>query len=127
MRINTAALKTPDSLALFRRGELATWIHTQGGSKILRPLSADERDVAMGFPRGASGPRNSKRADERARAAATGNAFSVPVMAVVAAQLARACQGQTPLLRSGVPSATSASEALVALGVTSSAALNRNR
>ena len=127
MCLDTSLLKTPNSLAVLRRGELATWIHTQGGSRILRPLSADERDVAMGFPRGASGPRDSGRSDEWARMAATGNAFSVPVVAVVSAQLARACQGFAPQLRSGVPSATSASEALVALGATSSSPLNRNR
>ena len=127
MRINTTELKTPGSTAVLRRGELATWIHTQGGSRLVRPLLADERDVAMGFPRGASGPRDSGRSDEWARMAATGNAFSVPVMAVVAAQLAQACQGHAPRLRSGVPSMTSASEALVALGASSSAPLNRDR
>ena len=127
MRISIKDLKTPGSLAALRRGELATWIHTQGGSRILRPLSADERDVAMGFPKGASGPRDSGRQDEWTRMAATGNAFSVPVMSVVAAQLARACQGFDPQLRSGFPSVTSASEALVALGATSATPLNRNR
>ena len=127
MRINTKDLKTPGSLAVHKRGALAQWIHVQNGSRILRPLSADERDVAMGFPRGASGPRDSNRQDEWARVAATGNAFSVPVMAVVAAQLARACEGFSPELISGVPTATSASEALVALGASSSAPLNRRR
>jgi hypothetical protein len=99
---------------------------------VLRPLSADERERAMGFPPGASGssPLASPGGftqEEFHRCAALGNAFSVFAMVIVAAQLSEACRGATPAMREGHPSALSAQEALRSLGASSDQPLNSSR
>jgi len=56
MRAPTAenALRTLGSEAIKLRGAVAELIHCHGGDAFLRPLNGDERDLALGFPRGAS-------------------------------------------------------------------------
>ena len=54
IRINTSNLRQSGSPAQKARGDLCRWIHCSGGSEVLRPLFGWERDLALGFPRGAS-------------------------------------------------------------------------
>ena len=68
--------------AVIRRGRLARWIHLEGGHHICRCQSADEVELGMGFPSGASSlptqAENLSPSDaEWARHTVLGNAFAV--------------------------------------------------
>ena len=54
MRSNDRDLRSRGSAVHSARSDLCKWIHADGGSKYLRPLNADERDLALGFPAGTS-------------------------------------------------------------------------
>ena len=83
------------------RSDLCNWIHSEGGDKYLRPLNADERDLALGFPSGASllpvnYPTN-KLGVEFERCLLTGNAWSPPAAAHVLQHLSRHIREGIPL------------------------------
>ena len=123
VRCNTSDLKTLGGGAVKLRGELAEWIHLQGGDKWLRPLNGRERDRCLGFPDFASALPGEE--DESSitwgRLEATGNSYAVDVVAALLLPLCQAIlQGEVPKLLPGFPSVSSASEALRALGASSS-------
>jgi hypothetical protein len=98
----------------------------------VRPLSADERERALGFPPLSSSSLVSADVDtfssnEFHRCAALGNAFSVTVLTVVASHLAEICQGAPPGLLPGAPEALTAAAALTSLGARSTVPLNASR
>ena len=88
------------------RVELCRWIHEEGNSKFLRPLDADERDLALGFPAGASSPPPSHKPSEHGaefdRCCLSGNAWSPPAAAHVLTPLARHILDGEPLPVDGV-------------------------
>ena len=83
------------------RAELCKWIHLDGNSEYLRPLDADERDMAMGFPAGASSlPPSytpSPSGIEFDRCCLTGNAWSPPAAAYILGPLAEHVLKKIPL------------------------------
>jgi site-specific DNA-cytosine methylase len=83
------------------RAELCRWIHQDGNSKYLRPLDADERDRAMGFPAGASSFPSSYTSSpsgiEFDRCCLTGNAWSPPAAAHILGPLAKHILEKAPL------------------------------
>lgn len=82
VNICTKDLRVPGSRGIAARASLAKWIHLEGGDRLLRPLNGGERDVALGFPRGASAlPSDASDQFVLAQSQATGNAFSPPVVA----------------------------------------------
>ena len=84
INICTKDLRSPDSQCIAARAALAKWIHLEGGDRLLRPLNGGERDVALGFPRGASAlPSDESSQFVLHQTQATGNAFSPPVVAHV--------------------------------------------
>jgi len=95
--------------SLAARKELAEWIHLRGGSAFVRPLSAVERERALGLPEGASA--SQEVADEWQRAALLGNTWSVPIFAARLAALQACLDGRRPPL-AGFPSASNKQEAL---------------
>ena len=119
--VNIEDVQTKGSLAQVRRGELCDWIHTAGGHRCLRPLSANEREVALGFPAlssftGAPEPIAGDIAFDRL--AASGNTFCPAViahlMAPFAAWILSGCTSKFVVIKGG-PTATSREEALVLL------------
>ena len=93
MRASTAddALRRPGSEAVKLRGAVADLIHCHGGDAFLRPLNGDERDLALGFPRGASavvGQPFEAPSSQWSRGLLTGNAWSPPAAAVFLQPLA---------------------------------------
>ena len=126
MRIRSSNLKVKGHPSVQVRGKVAKWIHLDGGSRALRPLSGIERERALGFPAGASAPQGSSASDWE-REALTGNAFAVPVVISIAHQIGCALRGEQVHLRDGFPSATSSTEALRQLGASSTSALNSRR
>ena len=87
----TSRLRDPRSEINKARSQLCAWIHLEGGSSWLRPLDADERDQALGYPRGASGLpsdfHTSPEGLEFDRCGLTGNAWAPPAAAHVLAPL----------------------------------------
>ena len=91
MRSNDRGFKKTGTAARSSRSDLCRWIHTEGGDKHFRPLNADERDLALGFPAGASRfpashPRD-KLGEEFGRCFLSGNAWAPPAAAHVFSHL----------------------------------------
>ena len=85
MRSDDRDLKKTGTAIHSSRSDLCRWIHAEGGDKHLRPLNANERDLALGFPAGASRlptshPRD-KLGEEFGRCLLSGNAWSHPAAA----------------------------------------------
>ena len=91
MRSNDRDLRSRGSAVHSARSELCKWIHSDGGSKYLRPLNADERDLALGFPAGTSrlpaGHPKDKLGEEYGRCLLSGNAWAPPAAAHVLSHL----------------------------------------
>ena len=84
VNVCTKNLRVPGSSSISARASLARWIHLEGGDRLLRPLNGGERDVSLGFPRGASAlPSDASAQFVLDQTQATGNAFSPPVVAHV--------------------------------------------
>ncbi len=85
-------LKHKDSAANSARKRLCDWIHAEGGSKVLRPPDSEERELALGFPAGASRTPQSFAGSglgpEFDSGCLTGNAWSPPAAAHVLRPLA---------------------------------------
>ena len=98
---NNKAVKQQGSAAHSSRADLCNWIHAGGGDKYLRPLNANERDVALGFPSGASrlptGYPTNKLGEEFERCLLSGNAWSPPAAAHVLKHLSRHILEGSPL------------------------------
>ena len=95
IRIKTTDLRRRGSSSQVARGDVCRWIHCSGGDEVLRPLYGWERDLALGFPRGASAlPGEPCDAFAFDQLCATGNSFAVPVfihaLGPIAALLLRA-------------------------------------
>ena len=91
MRSNDRGFKKAGTAVHSARSDLCKWIHAEGGYKYLRPLNADERDLAMGFPAGASRlpadyPRD-KLGEEFGRCLLSGNAWAPPAASHVLGHL----------------------------------------
>ena len=101
IRMKDPNLREPGSAGNRARAELCKWIHMDGNSKYLRPLDADERDAAMGFPAGASSLPSSYTPSpsgvEFDRCCLTGNAWSPPAAAHILGPLADHVLKNTPL------------------------------
>ena len=71
--------RTPKSDAVFTYSSLVTWIHRQGGDRVLRPLNGDERDRALSLPIASTSvpvkDGDSGCQDQWLRAEASGNAL----------------------------------------------------
>ena len=82
------------------RAEFCRWIHGEGNSRYFRPLDADERDLAPGFPSGASPPPSSYTPSpsgiESDRCGLSGNAWSPPAAAHILGLLAEDPPGGDP-------------------------------
>ena len=117
VRINTKDVEKAGSAAMQARARLAEWIHKEQGSAILRPLSGWERDVALGFPRGASSlPGEESSGFVFGQLSATGNSFAVPVLAHILRPIARALLQHQPVdIGVGWPAAKSKEVALKTL------------
>ena len=85
-------LKHLGSAPNLKRRELCDWIHRDGGSQWLRPPDSEERELALGFPRGSSrtppGFTPSPHGHEFDSGGLTGNAWSPPAAAHVLRPLA---------------------------------------
>ena len=105
------------------RGQLARWIHVEGGRKLLRPLDARERERVLGFP-----PLSSALPDDPTdvtsddghyvhhQMQATGNSFSVPVVAhVIRPWCSWVINGGELAMHSGLPSIFEKNEVLKAI------------
>ena len=92
MRKPASQLRTAGSEANRARALLCHWIHKEGGSQWLRPPDSEERDMALGFPPGASrlplGGPVSSCGEEFDRCGLSGNAWSPPAAAHVLSPLA---------------------------------------
>jgi len=105
------------------RGELARWIHTEGGHSLLRPPHGRERERAMGYPVGSSAlPSDPSDVTSQEghfvlpQFQATGNAFAVNVVAhVLKPYCAHLVNGSPLNLQSGHPKVESKEAALSAL------------
>ena len=121
VRIKTSGLRVAGSAALQARCRLASWIHREGGSAVLRPPSGSERDVIMGFPAGASAlPSDPDSSFVLAQMGATGNTFLVPMIShVLQSYAAFIRQGASPLrpgwTRSSLPAQLSFRDTLAGL------------
>ena len=126
-RCDTHDLKTVGGSAVKLRGELCEYTHSSN-YKVVRPLNGRERDLCLGFP-----PNASSLPGEEAdlsmnwdRLSATGNSYSVPVVACIVRALTSAIKsGSVPLLLPGMPSVLTPAAALSALGASSSAPLRQ--
>ena len=98
---NRKSLRRVGSPALRSRVAFARWIHCQGGDEVVRPLSGDERDRALGFPSGASFSQSwieHQPVDiEFRRWEVTGNAFSPSVVAQLLQPLFQAVETRQPI------------------------------
>ena len=85
-------LKHKGSAANTARRRLCDWIHSGGGAEVLRPPDAEERELALGFPLGASRTPpdflGHGYGSEFERGCLTGNAWSPPAAAHVLRPLA---------------------------------------
>ena len=119
INIDTNSIKEKGSPSQVARGLLCDWIHQQGGSRILRPLRAHERDLALGFPAGASSLADEDSSDGFGWPCqlATGNSFAVPVLAHVAQPVVDSVlSGNDFVVLPGFPSVLTEDEALISLG-----------
>lgn len=122
MRIPTHDLKKLGGKSIEQRGKVAAFIHQDGNSRWLRPVSATERDLCLGFPALASSLDDSSEhsALDWDRMEATGNAFAVPVVASLLRPLAsHLLSGSALPLHPGAPSCLNAASALELLGASS--------
>ena len=99
------------------RKRVCDWIHSGGGSRVLRPPDPEERELALGFPRGASrtpsGFQSSELGADFDSGCLTGNAWSPPAAAHVLRPLADHVLQGTPLsVTLGLPRFVSRAETL---------------
>ena len=114
--ISTVNIKSKGSPAQRARGRLATWIHREGGSRLLRPLRAHERDKALGFPGDASALDSPElELIDWTRLEANGNCFSPVVIAQLLGPVKQYVETGSIALRPGGPSVSSRHEALLSL------------
>ena len=91
MRSNDRGFKKTGTAVHSSRSDFCRWIHAEGGDKHFRPFNADERDLALGFPAGASmlpaGHPKNKLGEEFGRCLLSGNAWAPPAAAHVFSHL----------------------------------------
>jgi hypothetical protein len=88
--------RDPKSLNFQLRRDLCSWIHREGGSKSIRPLSSAERLACLGFQTLAA-PDHSSSFDEQVPfLKASGNTFSVPIFVGLLAPLSDFINGKSP-------------------------------
>ena len=101
IRMKDPNLRESGSAGNKARSELCRWIHGGGNSRYFRPLDADERDLALGFPSGASSLPSSYTPSpsgiEFDRCGLTGNAWSPPAAAHILGPLADHILRKKPL------------------------------
>ena len=109
-------VKTVGSASLKSRLAFATWVHREGGCRLVRPLLAHERELGLGFPIGAGAIGGESLVDSTfqwPRMQMSGNSFSPSVVAhVVAPWAALVMNGVAFSRRDHRPSAKSREEAL---------------
>ena len=88
--------RDPKSLNFRLRRDLCSWIHREGGSKSIRPLSSAERLACLGF-KTLVAPDHSSSFDEQVPfLKASGNTFSVPIFVGLLAPLSDFINGKSP-------------------------------
>jgi site-specific DNA-cytosine methylase len=118
VRIQVKNLRQAGSAASKARGSLAKWIHSEGGSSLIRPLNSSERDLALGFPSGSSSlsdePPSAEYKFELDECRSTGNSFSVPVIAHCVSNYVRwiVSGGECPLNQGHFPTTVTREAAL---------------
>ena len=112
-RIVSKDLYVKDSEAVRLRSQTPIEIHTKGLDAVLRPLSADEVEKALGYPPGASDAPDS---DDWQRLRHLGNGFSVQVVAALLEPFTQAVlSNKAPAIIGRGPSATTKEDAIASL------------